>query len=386
MIWNNWRQKETEAPDLRVNRSLQVGFAIGLAIFFTGADAASASSISLEKAGQSLFCDTQATGMIFVVVQGKDSQVFGYGSTQPDGERIPDEHSLLRLGSLSKLFAGELLVDLVEQGEVRLDEPLQEVVGDNRHVPASGRPITLLDLATHSAGLPRSLDGSSLASEPYSVARWRWLSMQTRLPIPGSEVRYSNLGYDLLADALAERTGLSYERALSDRLLKPIGMLDTVANPTSAQCHRLMQGMPVDHNSACRDQVENAGSGGMYSTGADIAKWLAWQLDDSGAGSSANQLDHAIYLQRQAPRVIEGLDIGGHADGVGLGWIWLQPSDKHPGVLEKTGGGGGFMSYAALVPGQHIGIFVAVTRVDVPMLQTIAEGVLKLAGELERVD
>jgi D-alanyl-D-alanine-carboxypeptidase/D-alanyl-D-alanine-endopeptidase len=228
--------------------------------------------------------------------------------------------------------------------------------------------------------MPRTLSDQMLGNKPYEAGKWMWLEAQNNLSPPGQVVRYSNLGYDLLADALATATGESFTKALRDYVLDPVGMGATTSLPTKDQCAQLMQGVSPQ---SCDDQTPYAGSGGEYSTSEDMAKWIRYQLDDKSASSfPVNELSHAIYVQRQVPKSVDGLDIAGRADGVGLGWIWLQPGSGRPGMLEKTGGGGGFMSYVVLVPGRSVGIFIAVTKVDVPMLTRLTSGANKLASSL----
>ena len=107
----------------------------------------------------------------------------------------------------------DLLVKLVADGRVSLSDPLQKFAPRNVTVPVrtvrglSGRPITLRDLATHTAGLPREIaypagDAGHFTFPDYNF-RWQWLPGYRLRFLPGTAAHYSNIGFDLLADALS---------------------------------------------------------------------------------------------------------------------------------------------------------------------------------------
>ena len=73
-----------------------------------------------------------------------------------DGEEQPEGDTAFEIGSITKVFTSILLADMVERGELALDDPIAKFLPESVQVPGSeGRPITLRDLATHRSGLPR---------------------------------------------------------------------------------------------------------------------------------------------------------------------------------------------------------------------------------------
>ena len=338
-----------------------------------------------RAAEQRIFADSGAHGMVIAIVDGDSVSVNGYGETRPGSKTLPDAHSLLRIGSLSKLLAVDLMVKLASQGSLRLTDPLQRYAPNGERVPSSSRPITLIDLATHTSGLPRQANIAPDTRTPYTQARWAWLQGQNTLSAPGHTALYSNLGFDLLADALGEAAQMPYDQALQHYVTQPLGMRDTTDAPSAGQCARLMSG--DNAHMSCAAQRDNAGSGGMYSTAADMVAWMQQQL---GLGESGidpqTAISQAIYFQRQSLADVQGMDNGGRAAGLGMGWVMLSASGQGTAILEKTGGFGGFMSYVALAPGRQAGVFVAVTRMDLPMLQTLAKQVNALVSTLAKAD
>ncbi len=107
------------------------------------------------------------------------------------------------------------------------------------------------------------------------------------------------------------------------------------------------------------------GSGGLYSTADDMAKWLRWHLDRfSEDGAEARLLDHAAYLPRDGLQTVFGMDESGHMDAMGLGWVVMMPEGDRPLILQKAGGLQGVFSYVAFAPTRGVGVFVAINKFD----------------------
>lgn len=231
---------------------------------------------------------------------------------------------------------------------VALEDPVQGYLPAGVALPARGRPITLADLATHTAGLPRLPHGFFPRSLRHRHNPYAWFTVDdlygglasTRLRRePGGRPLYSNLGYGLLGHVLAVRAGLSYEQLVEERICGPLGLGDTCVSVSAAALARFAQGhdrrgRPVQH----WDLPVLAGAGALRSTVADLLAFLRLQL---GHGDPA--LVRAAALT-QAPR--------SHFRGVALGLGWtrlpLRGSDRE--VLFHNGATGGFRSFAGFVP------------------------------------
>ena len=333
--------------------------------------------------GDAMFIDSGAPGMVLVVVRGQDTVIEGYGETTKGNGYKPDGKSLLRLGSITKVFTGEMLASLATEGKVRLTDPLR-MYSAGASVPKFGdREITLLDLATHSAGLPREMPNAPLFTLPTRADRWSWLSKYSLAWAPGTVGAYSNVGFDLLADALVAAGGKSYSELLKERITGPLGMTDTGFNLTKDQCERLMTGSGLGGAVPCIDTEATAGGGGLYSTAEDMAKWLRHNLATSDPATwPVLALAHAVYLQRQAMTAAIGFDEGGPMAGIGLGWITVAAQGHLPMIMQKSGSLAGFMTYIAFAPGRDVGVFVAVNRVDFAMLYGLTAAVNGLIANL----
>jgi D-alanyl-D-alanine-carboxypeptidase/D-alanyl-D-alanine-endopeptidase len=318
----------------------------------------------------------QASGMVVAIVHGDQARALAFGRMDPNDARPADARTLVRLQSVSKLFAGELLASLASQGRVKLADPLALHAPRGWQAPktkTAAPPITLLELATHTSGLPREAPIKPDQPAPVaSAARWAWLEQQRRLPPPGVGALYSNVAFDLLGDALAGAAKTPYGAALNAEVTAPLGMADTTASPSAAQCQRMMAGDPNRKPFPCVDQSGEAASGGLYSTANDMALWLKAQLAPA-AEPGPRAISQAVYVRREQLTTAVGLDHAGPANGIGLAWIEQDASPGRPRILEKTGGGDGFLTYVVIDPVRRVGVFVGFNNVSGHRLGAVAE-------------
>ena len=325
-----------------------------------------------EFAGEVLFLESGAPGMVMVIVRNGQSHVFGFGETAKGNGKTPDGKTLLRMNSITKVFVGEVAASLAAEGKLRLTDPLQ-LYSRGVKVPASGaRQITLLDLGTHSAAMPREMEGAPEGVNPRAwptrADRWKWLPGQKLPWAPGSVASYSNVGFDFLADATETASGMAYPDLLKAKITGPLGMVDTGVTPNAEQCGRLMEGSGLGGTFPCGDTRATAGSGGLYSTGDDMARFLIHSLADPDGSLGVS---HAVYRPRQALKAAIGFDEGASMSGLGLGWVSVAADGITPMLLTKSGAGLGFMSYMVIAPGRDVGVLVVVNRADFAMFSDI---------------
>jgi serine-type D-Ala-D-Ala carboxypeptidase/endopeptidase len=371
-----------------------IGTLLLVALLAAPATARAQSAMLAEAVGLTsfvMFLESGATGMVVAVVDGEDQMVVGYGETAKDSGQQPDGKSLLRLGSGSKVFAGELLGGLAAEGQLALTDPLQRFAPEGIQIPNfDGRAITLLDLATHAAALPRDVPldpppNSPPFAWPTTADRFAWLADFTLPWAPGSVAAYSNVGIDLLSDALAATTDKRYADLLRERITGPLGMSDTVLEPSEEQCARFMTGYGIPGAAAapCVSTANIGGSGGLYSTADDMVLWLRHQLSRRDpAVWPTLALSHASYLERGTLDAAIGFDEAGTMDAIALAWLVEEPADQRPMILQKSGALAGFMTYTAFAPGHGVGVFVAVNQIDFGMYAGLVEGANELIASL----
>ncbi len=233
-----------------------------------------------------------------------------------------------------------------------------------------GRPIRLIDLVTHTSGLPREVPRpEGPPDDPFGPntkdAQIAAIKTDPLLFPPGTAALYSNYGFDLLGAALSNAGGKSYADLVTERVLAPAGMKDTVFNLRAGDEGRVMQGHNFDGSPmvAANTPTSIACAGGLHSTANDMARWMRWHLDRRDpAGRDLRLLDHAAYVYRDGLASVVGLDDAGPMDAMGLGWVINMPMNNKPLVLQKSGGLQGSFAYLAMAPTRGVGAFFAMNQ------------------------
>ncbi|MFO1084784.1 MAG: D-alanyl-D-alanine-carboxypeptidase/endopeptidase AmpH [Reyranellaceae bacterium] len=331
--------------------------------------------------GAMLFLDARVPALIIGAVRDDQTAVFGFGEMSDGSGKEPDANTMLRIGSITKAFTGQVLAGLVSQGTVKLTDRLQDRLGWPVKVPErDGRPIRLIELATHTSGLPREVERApGPPDDPFRTltqeAYIKGLQSDPLLFTPGSGGLYSNFAFDLLAAALASSAGKPYDQLLKEVVLDPAGLKDTVLALRDGDGARVMQGHNFDGKPMPSITATGvmAGASSLHSTANDILRWLSWHLDRfSPQGTEVRLLDHAAYVPRDGLKPVSGFDEAGPMDAMGLGWIVMAPKGNRPLILQKAGGLQGIFTYSAFAPTRGVGVFAAINQFNVGAFTAMA--------------
>jgi len=241
-------------------------------------------------------------GVSIAVVEHGVTRIFSYGAAKPD--------SIYEIGSITKTFTGLVLSQMVEQGEVRLDEPVRELLPASTVGKPDGSEITLVDLATQHSGLPRTPDNLHPADPANPFADYRpadlyaYLARHTVAKLAQAEFLYSNLGFGLLGQALSNRAGVPYAVLLEQEVTGPLGLGDTGVSLSPEQQARFIPGYSSDHRPArAWDFDALAGAGAIRSSAPDMLVYLQANLHPDSlnlaAGPSAATLPAALIQSHQ---------------------------------------------------------------------------------------
>lgn len=250
----------------------------------------------VERLVQPVLAAHETPGLIVgVATPDGRRHFFSYGQGETDGRPLgPDTR--FPIGSLTKGYVGALLAVLVDEGVMRWDDTLGELLPGLHTTPAAAR-LTLLQLSTHSAGLPRQptdlrmltglLRFTFTGSNFYGVMDAQGLTrfMAGFTPPPHPEPAYSNIGYALIGMAIEARTGRSLDALLAEKVLAPLHLAHTGFDP--GQAHRaqghagdqpyfMPRGRPV---ADWRFPAAMQGSAALYSTAADMLDFAVAHLD-----------------------------------------------------------------------------------------------------------
>ena len=181
-----------------------------------------------EAVAQQLVAGGRIPGLAVAIVQnGRVLSARGYGVTDARNGEPVDAHTVFRLASLSKSFAGTVTGMLVNDGVLRWDSRLTDYVPDFRlSMPNAAQQVTVADLLSHRVGLThnaydRDLEGNAdfhaltvkMASAPMTCA-------------PGQCYAYQNVAFSLVGDVVFAATGQFYSEEVTRRIFKPLGMHD----------------------------------------------------------------------------------------------------------------------------------------------------------------
>lgn len=256
----------------------------------------------------------------------------------------PGRDARFEIGSISKAFVGVLIAEMIERGELDPHTALASLLPAGTRLPADVS-VTLLDLLTHTAGLPPLPPGfrprSGFANPYADVTRDVIYGPLAALDLAGPPPRpykYSNWAFMLLSDAASRRADKSFDALLAERVLAPLGMTETrVARNDGLIQGRSSYGAPVPNWDF---PVAFAGAGGLRSTLDDMVKFARAMLGEAPAEAPPT-LRRALVRSRTAVRSAnDRLDLG-------LAWHLLKRPDGSTFVFHN-GMTGGFSSALVL--------------------------------------
>lgn len=290
----------------------------------------------------------EGLGLVAARITREGTQFAGAGRRAVAVDVTPDADTLFELGSITKTFTALLLADMVVRGEVQLDAPVHAVLPMGLKVQdTAGAAITWADIATHRSGLPRlpsNLSGVNSA-DPYNYSRgdlYAFLAAWKATRARNSQWEYSNLGYGLLAEALALRAGKSFDALLRERVLLPLGLSDMRLALRDVRIDGLMPG-----HSPALQAVPNwrfdaiAGAGALVGSARSLSRYAQAAL-----GLFEHPLKKAFELAL-TPRA----DGPSPQNRIGLGWTSGPLFDRT--VFNHDGGTAGYSTSLFIDPSRQ---------------------------------
>jgi CubicO group peptidase (beta-lactamase class C family) len=300
----------------------------------------------LEKTSNSgLLAPGRPTGIAIAVVRYGERRVFSLGAAKGD--------SLFEIGSISKTFTGLMLAQMIEQGNVRPETPVRELLPKDTVAKPPGGEITLLDLVTQHSGLPRLPDNLRPAdpTNPYADYRpadlYQFIGRHGVAKTGKASFQYSNLGLGLLGQALANRAQTNYADLLKRLVLEPLELRESTIVLTADQRRRFISGFSGDLRPAHAWDLDGlAGAGAIRSTAGDMLKFLEANLHPQAiaTATSSNAAARTLPAALVRSHELHG-DVG---PGMRVGYAWVY--DSNSGTYWHNGGTGGFTSYALFNP------------------------------------
>ncbi|MCC6173995.1 MAG: beta-lactamase family protein [Chloroflexi bacterium] len=294
---------------------------------------------TLQRLAADLVVEHSLPGLVVALVDDGDiiwGQGFGQTGAPASGSRRLDLDTIFRVASITKTFTALALVQLRDEGRLRLDDPLVAHLPEFAAVRNPFGPledVTLRRLASHSSGL---------MGEP-PLDHWQTLCFPTREEVlaslpdvavmipPGSAFKYSNLGYTLLGEVVERRAERSYIEYVREAILRPLGMASSAFALTDALAERAATGhMPhpfEDEAQPAPDAPCNgmAAAAQLWTSARDLARWIALQFRTEAQERSGNQILAGPSLaEMQQAQYVEPNWSGGY----GFGWRILRRGER----------------------------------------------------------
>ncbi|WP_159451619.1 serine hydrolase domain-containing protein [Pedobacter africanus] len=276
----------------------------------------------VDKAAKLYIAEKGRLGLSIGVVTASGKYQYHYGETAPGTAKLPNDHSLYEIGSITKTFTGLLVAKAITEGKMKLNADIcQYLPGSfpNLHY-SGGEPVKVGYLLSHTAQLPNNftaIDKSGFMKE------LRAFKLDSIKP---SSYAYSNAGYKLLGYALENVYQQAYAKLLGTYLNK-LKMIDTRVTYS---------------------EKEMAAAGGLSSTLEDMLKYMDYQLAEADA---AVKLSHRV--------------IYGNVEQGAYGFQWAIGKTRNwDYYIRADGGTEGFRTFFSLYPNDRIGIVLLSNKND----------------------
>ncbi|VXC30167.1 serine hydrolase [Massilia sp. 9I] len=316
-------------------------------------------------------------GVVYgVVLDGKLVHARSLGLADVE-RKIPATGSTeFRIASMTKSFVAMAALKLRDEGKLRLDDPVANVLPELRRVklPTTDSPeLTIRHLMTMTTGLPednpwgdRQMAESNAKIEQLVGAG---LSFSNA---PGHSFEYSNLGYILLGKVVSKVSGMRFQDYVTRQILRPLGMKDTRWEYAQAAPGKLALGYRWERDHWELEPIlhdgDGAAMGGLITTMDDFARYVAFHLDAWPARNEPERgpVKRASLREMQLPHAFAGLSTRATLSDMktpnpnvsfyGYGLVWQRDS-RNVVTSGHSGGLPGFGSQYRFAPEHGVGVF-----------------------------
>jgi CubicO group peptidase (beta-lactamase class C family) len=313
----------------------------------------------------------QFNGSALVVENGKVIYKGAFGAANMEWDIPNTPETKFRLGSITKQFTATVIMQLVEQGKIKLDGKLSDYLPDYRK--DVGEKVTIHHLLTHTSGIPSytSQPGffENVSRNPYKVDEFvkKYASGDLEFE-PGSKYSYNNSGYFLLGAIIERVTGKPYEQVLKQNIFDPLGMKntgydhhDTIIPKRASGYNKTPDGY---RNTPYLDMSIPYAAGSLYSTVEDLYLW-----------------DQGLYTDKVLSAPSKALMYKPFLESYGYGWVITNASfkqnDQPVQVITHGGGINGFTTTIVRFPKEK-NLIVMLDNTNSEYLDRLSDSISKI--------
>lgn len=311
----------------------------------------------------------QLPGLAIGVVHGQElvwAQGYGYSDLEAKTPVIPT--TPFRIGSVTKVFTATAILQLRDAGHLRLDDPI------TTHLPEftirspfqDAPPITVWNLLTHTAGLPREAAFPYWTDHKFPTVDELVAAAadQTLIYTPGTQYKYSNLGFSLLGAIVERISGKSYGDFVTQNIFTPLAMNSSAVDPPSGQTDRLAKAYMRRQSDGSRATMDYYEVGGMAAMGSivsnveEMAKFAALNIRQGNSTADGPVLSTATMREMHRPQWVYPSWSG----AIGLGFR-IAPGDGG-NTVSHGGWIGDHRAHLLMVPEKSLAVVVLTNAGD----------------------
>ena len=320
-----------------------------------------------EAIAQELVANQRVPGMAMAIVQGgKVLSARGYGITDVGNAEPVDEHTVFRLASLSKAFAGTVTGLLVNEGALRWDSHVADYMPSLQFSrPGAAQDLTVAEVLSQRVGLTHNAYDRDLERNVDYNTLVQKLAYAPMKCAPGECYSYQNVAFSLVGNVVYGASGQFYSEAVSRRIFKPLGMNDASyglegieASPSWARPH-VRAGGGWRSLTPKPTYYRVAPAAGVNASASDMAQWLLAQT-----GHRPDVLPAPLLATLHSPVVATPSETRGsswrrqrlNAAGYGIGWRVYDYAGHR--VVFHGGAVQGYRGAIALLPQRDLGVAI----------------------------
>lgn len=300
----------------------------------------------------------------------------GFGLANKEWNILNDTETKFRIGSITKQFTAAVILRLVDEGKLKLNQKVYEILPEFRE--DIGKKVSIHQLLCHTSGI--SLPDFSI--EEYDSIFQKKLSTKQILDLcsqdlafePGSKFRYSSAGYMVLGAIIEKITKKSYEEVLKEKILTPLNMKNTGIDDYERILLKRASGYQTNYgigNAKFKYMPSSFSSGSMYSTVVDMNKWFV--------GLCSNKI-----LSKESTDLIFAEQTTSHRGYYGYGWF-ISDREYNDSTIQLVFHAGDVNGFSAIIMGNPVSqeLVVLLTNQEGTHYYDIAENIFRVLNNTQ---
>lgn len=305
-------------------------------------------------------------GLAFGMIHNQETYTAGFGVTSLDNPLPITADTLFQIGSITKTITALAIMRLVEAGLVNLDLPLKTYLPDLRLADENvAQRVTLRHIFSHTGGwLGDYFDDLGPGDDALAQIVSRMADLPQETPL-GEIWSYNNAGYYLAGRVLELITGKTYEAAVKELVLDPIGMTNSFFFPADLMTQRFAVGHDAVYPGEQRQPrvlrpwgIARTGNpvGGLACSINDLLRYARFQMGDGRAETGERLLSLQALEHMHMPGVLA-------ANGERMGTAWFIKDVDGIRLIRHGGATNGQMATFTVAPALHFAV-IALTNSD----------------------